>query len=89
MQVYNEMTCSAGGRRYATYSAVELVRFVRNSYAHVSDSARTAHVQDLLLKDFVFFDEFPSLLIEVYKAVMTHGWEKRPEIQAILDDKSL
>ena len=78
---------SVGGHRYDTTSAVELVRFVRNSYAHVSDDARTAHAQDLLLKDFEFFDKFPSLVIEVYKAVMTHGWDKRPEIQTVLYDK--
>ena len=86
--LYAEMTSVAGrSRRYDTTSAVELVRFVRNSYAHVSDSARSAQAQDLLLKDFVFFDKFPSLLIEVYKAVKTHGWDKRQEIQNVLNEK--
>ena len=86
--LYAEMTSVPGrSRGYDTTSAVKLVRFVRNSYAHVSDDARTAHAQDLLLKDFEFFDKFPSLVIEVYKAVMTHGWDKRPEIQTVLYDK--
>ena len=60
---------------------------MRNSYAHVSDSSRTTHAQDLLLKDFVLLDKFPLLQIEVYKAVMTHGWNKRLEIQTILEEK--
>ena len=84
--LYSEMT-SVGGHRFDAMSAVELVRFVRNSYAHVSDSARSAQAQDLLLKDFVFFDKFPSLLIEIYKAVMAHGWDKRPEIQTVFNEK--
>ena len=82
--VYLEMT-GAGGRRYDTYSAVDLVRFVRNSYAHASDQNRTTLVQDHLMKDIVFFKKFPSLLIEVFKAVIAHGWDKtRKEIECAL-----
>ena len=82
--VYLEMT-GAGGRRYDTHSAVDLVRFVHNSYAHASDQNRTARFQNLLMKDFVFFKTFPSLLIEVFKAVIIHGWDKtRKEIESAL-----
>jgi hypothetical protein len=30
----------------------------------------------MLFDDFVFFDDFPDLVIEVYKAITTHGWDK-------------
>ena len=82
--LYLEMTAS-GGRRYDTTSVVDLVRFICNSYAHASDDCRSAHCQDLLMKDFVFLDKFPSLLVEVYKAVASHGWDKeRTEIESAL-----
>jgi hypothetical protein len=30
----------------------------------------------MLFNDVVFFDDFPDLVIEVYKAITTHGWDK-------------
>jgi hypothetical protein len=30
----------------------------------------------MLFDDFVFFDDFPDLVIEVYKAITPHGWDK-------------
>ena len=63
--VHAEMS---GRRWYDTSSAVELVRFVRNCYAHVSHETRTAPVQKSVLKDCALLNKFPSLLIEVYKA---------------------
>ena len=54
---------------------MDLVRFIRNSYAHVCDGYCSAPVKKLLLEDFVFSVKFPSLFIEVYKAVVKHGWD--------------
>ena len=83
---YVEMTCFGRGRRYSTYSAVELIRFVRNSYAHVSDASRSVNIKKRLLEDFVYFKVFPSMLMDVYKAVTKHGWDKeRDEIMRVLD----
>ncbi|XP_031574916.1 uncharacterized protein LOC116308594 [Actinia tenebrosa] len=78
--IYTEMTKR---RTYQTNSVVELVRFIRNAYAHVTELPNL--IQDQLLKDFVFFEYFPNLVIEVYKAVTTHGWDQtREEIRYFL-----
>ena len=81
-RIYSDMTLRGRGRRYDITSAVDLLRFVRNAYAHVSDATRPTPMKKLLLEDFVFFTEFPSLLIEVYKAVVQEGWDyTRDEIK--------
>ncbi|XP_031571104.1 serine/threonine-protein kinase/endoribonuclease IRE1b-like [Actinia tenebrosa] len=72
--IYTKMTTR---RTYQTNSVVELVRFVRNAYAHVTELPKS--IQDLLLKKFVFFEYFPNLVMEVYKAVTTHGWDQTRE----------
>ena len=77
-----------GRRRYDTNSAVELVRFVRNCYAHASHETRTVPFQKSVLKECALFKKFPSMLIEVYKAVMAHGWDQRAETQLALGHKS-
>ena len=83
-RIYSEVTMSHIKRKYDTSSAVELVRFVRNCYAHVSDRSRSTPMKKLLLEDFVFFDKFPSLLMDVHKAVITHGLDQREEIKSAL-----
>jgi serine/threonine-protein kinase/endoribonuclease IRE1 len=81
--IYAEMTNSRRGRKYYnTGSVIELVRFIRNAYEHVSDKKRPPTIQKNLLEDFVFLEYFPNLVTEVYKAVTTHGWhQKRDEIK--------
>ena len=66
-RVYDEVTRVHRKRKYETTSAVELVRFIRNSYTHLQDLP--ADVGGLLSKDFVFFDRFPFLVTAVYRAV--------------------
>lgn len=66
-RVYDEITRVHRYRKYETTSAVELVRFIRNSYTHLQDLP--ADVRGLLSKDFVFFDRFPFLVTAVYRAV--------------------
>ena len=83
---YIEMTCGVRGRRYDTCSAVELLRFMRNAYAHVSDAARSSRFKKRLLEEFVHFSVFPSMLMDVYNAVTAHGWdEEREEIRRVLE----
>jgi serine/threonine protein kinase len=74
--IYTEMTKK---RKYKTNSVVELVRFIRNAIAHVSSDKRPTPIRKQLLEDFVFLDYFPNLVIEVFKAVTTHGWDQARE----------
>ncbi|XP_031575031.1 serine/threonine-protein phosphatase 6 regulatory ankyrin repeat subunit B-like [Actinia tenebrosa] len=81
--IYTEMTKKR--KRYDTRSVVELVRFIRNAYAHISESTRPTQIRKQLLEDFVFLEYFPNLVMEVYKAVTTHGWDQtRTEIKFVL-----
>ena len=83
-QIYTEMTSMPRSRRYTTSSAVDLVRFVRNSYAHCSESTRSSFFQQKLLDEYVYFDTFPTLVITVYDIVMKYGWNSRKEIRNAL-----
>ncbi|XP_068698320.1 uncharacterized protein [Montipora foliosa] len=83
--IYNEMTSSAKGRSYTTSSAVHLIRFIRNAYAHVSDSSRTSGFQAALLTDYIFLRKIPNLVLIAYKAVKSGKWDLRPEISKVLD----
>jgi serine/threonine-protein kinase/endoribonuclease IRE1 len=72
---------------YDTHSVVELVRFIRNAIAHVSEDKRPTSIRKLLLEDFVFLEYFPNLVTEVYKAVATHGWDQtREEIKYAINN---
>ena len=76
-------------RNYDTSSSVELVRFIRNTYEHYRDNTfvTTIPIEQMLFNDFVFFECFPDLVIEVYKAVTSHGWDKtRDDIKCFLND---
>ena len=83
--LYCEMISGPGRTTYETSSAVGLLRFIRNAYAHVSDSRRTRGFQDAILNDYTFFRELPKLLIAVYNAVKSGGWDTRPEISKVLN----
>ena len=85
-RIYAEMTSAPRSRRYKTSSVVELVRFIRNSYAHVSDLHRPTPFQEELLKNFVYFDTYPTLFITVYKAAMTYMWNAREEIRYVMEE---
>ena len=75
---YKDMT---KWRKYDTSSAVELVRFIRNVYEHFRGITFVSPVpiEDLLFTDFVFLENFPHLVMEVYKAVTAHGWDNAKE----------
>ncbi len=78
---YAEMTKGKWRKYYDTSSAVELVRFIRNVYEHFGDITFVSPIpiKDLLFTDFVFLENFPHLVIEVYKAVTAHGWDSAKE----------
>ena len=84
--IHTEMTSSRRGRSYVTTSSVHLLRFIRNSYAHVSDPSRPTGFQTTLLKDFVFLKKVPSLLMIVYNAVKSGKWTAtREEIASVIN----
>ena len=82
--LHSEMTSGRGGRTYETSSAVHLLRFIRNAYAHVSDSGRTRGFRTALLTDYKFFREVPKLIISVYNAVKAEKWDTKDEISNVL-----
>ena len=76
-------------RNYNTSSAVELVRFIRNTYEHYRDNTfvTVTPIAQMLFDDFVFLKCFPNLVVEVYKPVTDHGWDKtRDDIKCFLND---
>ena len=85
-QIYENVRKS-GNRIYTTSSAVELVRFVRNSFAHVSAKGRPNSIKEELLDKFVFLDKFPNLFITVYEAVRKSKWKgRRKEIKRVVEE---
>ena len=87
-EIYKEMTTTGKGRCiYDTMSAVELVRFIRNVYEHYKEKKfkKPERIKQLLFKDFLFLKNFPDLVIEIYKAVITYRWDKnRADVECVL-----
>ena len=86
----NKLYCEMKRRRkYKTSSAVELVRFIRNTYVHYQDNTfpTPKPIEQMLFDDFVFLKCFPDLVIEIYKPVTTHDWDKkRDDIKCFLNN---
>lgn len=84
--VYRTLTTGSRGRRsYLTTSAVDLVRFIRNAYAHVSEVSNPA-VRQLLLQEYTFLKELPKLFMVVYRAVKSGNWDTtREEITSAIE----
>jgi serine/threonine-protein kinase/endoribonuclease IRE1 len=71
-------------RTYDTQSVVDLVRLIRNAYAHFSTLTRPS--RKMLLDNFAYLDYFPNLVMEVYKVISTHGWDSsRKDIKDALN----
>ena len=78
--IYEDVTRRYRAREYDTKSAVELVRFIRNSYNHVNDFSEKT--KQLILKKNVFFERFPCLVTEVYKAVEAcDEWKTKEDLR--------
>ena len=87
--LYHGMTKPPDGRtyRYHPSSAMELVRFIRNTYVHYQQNFPASTGVNETMLDNVFFRCFPKLVIEVYRTITTHGWDReRDSIRSILDD---
>ena len=79
-EIYNDVIHKYSGRKYDTQSAVELVRFIRNSHVHVSNLSSNS--KELLMETFVYLRRFPFLLTETYKAVKaSEKWRARKDLR--------
>lgn len=78
--IYDDVTSGRNARNYYdTKSPVELVRFIRNSYNHVN--VFSEKTQQLILKKNVFFERFPCLVTDVYKAVdASDEWKTKEDL---------
>ena len=84
-RIYNEMTSSKKSRNYDTSSAVDLVRFVRNTYSHLHQlSPATRKSVEV---DFEFLKKFPTLLMHVYRCVINHNWDSRQTIATAMTEE--
>ena len=74
-------------RNYRVKSVVDLVRFIRNVYEHYKENDLRDYVgiERLLFTDYVFFNNFPNLVLEVYKYVTEHELDEAPEIKRVMN----
>ncbi|XP_078375451.1 uncharacterized protein LOC144658843 isoform X1 [Oculina patagonica] len=79
-EIYDDVTSGYSRRNYNTKSAVELVRFIRNSHVHVYNLSCSN--KELLLEKFVFLQSFPCLVTETFKAVKASDkWKTRKDLK--------
>ena len=71
---------------YHVRSVVDLVRLIRNVYEHSREISLDESVQTekLLFTDYVFFENFPDLVMEVYKYVTEHKLDEAAEIKSAM-----
>ena len=74
-------------REYHVRSVVDLVRLIRNVYEHSREISLDESVQTekLLFTDYVFFENFPDLVMEVYKYVTEHKLDEAAKIKSAMD----
>ena len=78
-EVYDAVTAKHPHRTYDTTSAVELVRFIRNSYTH--SYRLPENIKELLWKNFVVLERFPFLVAALFKNVKASGtWRTREDL---------
>ena len=70
-QLYTDMTNAWKFKKYVTTSALELVRFFRNAYAH--EEERSPQSKAFLMADDLF-KKFPDLVLTVWEAVQHENW---------------
>ena len=83
-KLHTEMSKS---RKYHVRSVVDLVRLIRNVYEHSREISLDESVQTekLLFTDYVFFENFPDLVMEVYKYVIEHKLDEAAVIKSAMD----
>ena len=74
-------------KNYRVRSVVDLIRLIRNVYAHSNEISlgECVEVDKLLFKDYVFFENFPDLVMEVYKYVIKHKLDEAEEVKSAMD----
>ena len=83
-EMHDAVTSAYPRRKYNSGSAVELVRFIRNTYIHSYDLPR--EVTDLLWKEFIVLDRFPFLVTLVYEAVRAcNSWTERKDLKKFFE----
>ena len=83
-KLHTEMSKS---REYRVRSVVDLVRLIRNVYEHSREISLDESVQTekLLFTDYVFFENFPDLVMEVYKYVTEHKLDEAAVIKSAME----
>ena len=78
--------CSKHSKKYGVRCVVDLVRFIRNVYEHFREINidESVQLEKLLFTDYVFFEYFPDLVIQVYKYVTERNLNEAAEIKSAM-----
>ena len=77
-ELYEEMISAWKRKKYRTDKVIDLIRFIRNAYAHKQERSRYTKHQ---LDENIFFRVYPSLVLDVFSVVQQLGFdEKRSSI---------
>ena len=80
-QIYQEMIRAWKQKKYQTDKVIDLIRFIRNAYAHKQE--RSLQFQQHL-DDNIFTRKFPSLVLDVLSVVQQLKLENRSNIREAL-----
>lgn len=77
-------------REYRVRSVVDLVFFICNVYKHYKQNELRNYegIEELLHTDYVFFNNFPNLVLEIYKYVTEHKLDEAAEIKNVMNKES-
>ena len=75
--LYDEVTKAWKLKRYRTNELIDLIRFIRNAYAHRQD--KSLRVREDLDKN-IFLHKYPCLVLDVLDVVQKLGYETRSNI---------
>ena len=78
--------CSKHRKKYGVRCVVDLVRFIRNVYEHFREINidESVQLEKLLFTDYVFFEYFPDLVIQVYQYVTERNLNEAAEIKSAM-----
>ena len=86
VEIYREMTRAWKQKKYRTDKVIDLIRFIRNAYAHKQE--RSLQFQQHL-DDNIFTRKFPSLVLDVFDVVQQLKFhENRSNIREALSLKA-
>ncbi|XP_046843496.1 uncharacterized protein LOC124437572 isoform X1 [Xenia sp. Carnegie-2017] len=80
--LYEEMTEAWSQKKYREDKVIDLVRFIRNAYAHREE--RSVDLQEQL-ENSVFLFKFPPLVVDVFDVVQQAGLHSRSAIKVALE----